>query len=289
MLKLSKDFKKLLESKEVNKSKKVIEFINKEPELIDYIFPGSSSGLLLICMHVPHLVPYFVKYYNADINQRLIKGPILGLMCTDPDYANICITLIKLGANVNMAGVSGKTALMACALRDNVKVLKTLIDYGAKIEKMDDNNTTALSFACGYMSLNCVKELIKAGANVNHKNDSGHTPLTITLYSRNQDAHINTEEYETRRLLIVKELLKAGADIFVVANNKKTIFDYLDDKPQIKHMILQYIEGVKKVLGHKQMKLPEHVINKKIMSYLVFGRKKSKKSKKKSRSRSRSK
>ncbi len=293
---VEKLFKQIISSKSefMDKKKLISELLDQEPRLINsriksfYINGGlfekiPVSAFFAICMEIPYSIPYYVKNYNADINQKLGNIPLLtALSSFDLTHENACITLIKMGANVNAKITdSGITALMACTYKDNIKVLKTLIEYGAKIDAKSDTGNTALIFACRAMAVECVKYLIKMGADVNATNK--YNPNMNSIYHLLSESWWlnarNTTVDETKQVIILKELLKAGADVFMEPGviNRDT-----EKMPRCRKILQDYINGVAKVLKHKQMKLPEH-IDSKILMYLGIMPSKAKRSSKKSK------
>lgn len=103
------------------------------------------------------------------------------------------------------------TPLFSCADMSS-DGLQLLLSAGAdplRAQKVSGRN--ALHIAIGNFQLESVKKLLAAGTPLNHRDAKGTTPLAAALYQYSSGSDWNKDL--TTLIAIVKELLKAGADV----------------------------------------------------------------------------
>lgn len=168
----------------------------------------------------------------------------------------------------------------------DIPLLRQLIHEGQDIEQANYGETP-LIFACQQKNLEAVRVLIEAGADVNHNSNYG-SPLIYTVDNTGDD--VNTA------LLIVKELIKAGANVSYRDEDKgMTAYEYAVEEniEDIKDFLTKYttiqsfaVNNDRKIKPH----FPSELIRK--LGGYLYGksrrrRSRSRRSRRKSRSRSR--
>ena len=110
-------------------------------------------------------------------------------------------------------------------------MVKLLIEAGANLDIQDNGGNTALIGASYNNRPEVVKLLIESGANIDVQNNSGCTALILASY-RN---HIE----------VVKLLIEHFADEFIIDNDGKSFYDYLnkENKKVIKELYPNEVES----------------------------------------------
>ena len=183
---------------------------------------------------------------SADVNWADNQGftALMGA-CQSRNF-EMCRKLIELGANVNAAHTDKSTALHYLLSKnsdDNVDILDLLLENGADINMTAPYNYTALHFAAGAGALKSVKKLLSAGINPNCVDSRLVTPLHLLLVCLNKD--------ENDILLVVKELVEAGADIhakcrksdFNMDLNSKTPFSIVSGSIRLRK-VAEYFDSL---------------------------------------------
>ncbi len=115
---------------------------------------------------------------DNDGNAALMRG-------TDEDYLEVCLTLIKNGADVNLQNNDGYTALMWAVKNGNLEIhleiCLVLIEKGADLNVQDKDGRTTLMFAVYYHDLKLCLALIDKGADLNIQNEDDYTTLMLAI------------------------------------------------------------------------------------------------------------
>ena len=151
----------------------------------------------------------------------------------DIDYKKV-INLIKKGVDVNTIFTPKRfypvedTTILHIAIADlENKVVKTLIQLGANVNHIDKEGLSSLYLAVIYNNSTAVKILLEANVDINIKYKD--EPI---LYS----AVLNQGEHVFKYSLIIKRLLKAGADINAKNNKGESTLDFIKKHNNIKNI-----------------------------------------------------
>ena len=133
------------------------------------------------------IVQFLVENYNVSVNSKEVKignltiaNPALVLAAVH-GYVEICVYLVKKGANIEAKNSIGITALLAASINGNVNIIEFLIANGANVEVKSNEWMTPLHYTSANGHLNAVKVLIKHKVNINEqKNDNNYTPLHLS-------------------------------------------------------------------------------------------------------------
>ncbi len=134
--------------------------------------------------------------------------------------------LIDAGANLDLQNDNGWTAVMSSsansASESTERTVKMLIDAGCNLDIQDASGWTALMRSVGYSgntsTINTVRILIDGDCNLDLQNSHGFTALmVVSLIERNRSD-------------LIKILVRAGCNPFILNNDKKTAYDILSEK-----------------------------------------------------------
>ena len=101
--------------------------------------------------------------------------------------------------------------------------------------KQNRSGYTALIFAVEYNNIEMVKLLLNAGANIDKQDDQGYTALIRAAYNNNRE--------------IVELLLDYYADEFILNDNNKSFYDYLNDENK-EYFLHKYPTSVYNAIYH---------------------------------------
>ena len=96
----------------------------------------------------------------------------------------------------------------------NIKIIKLLLNSGADINKKNNAGNTALFWASYENYKEIVELLLNAGADIDKQNKEGNTAL------------ISSSVKDNRK--IIELLLDYGADEFILDEDNKSFYDYLN-------------------------------------------------------------
>ena len=159
---------------------------------------------------------------GADVHAVNQVGgtPLLLASQTHENY-QVVIALIRAGADPHTSTTDGITPLMQAALYNkNPEVISKLLSLGSYVNQVNDKGVSALMFSCLEPSVEKVKLLLDAGADINAQSYRGVTPLMWAAMDNSNPA-------------VVSELLKAGADPYVIDEQGKSALDYAKENPNI--------------------------------------------------------
>lgn len=137
----------------------------------------------------------------------------------------LCLQPVKL----NLIDGCGFWPLVIATAKNNLTMLEVLLDAGAEIEtqNLDKGYSTALAFAAQRGQLAALEFLISRQANVNSKSANGSTPLHFVC---------GVSDPSDNHLIIIKRLLKAGANPLLTNNEGKTPLQMATDDKIIRLM-----------------------------------------------------
>ena len=150
----------------------------------------------------------FIKKFQGDVNDVKEDGKTALMWAAEWGHTEAVIELLGSKAQVNAADEDGKTALMWAVLKGAPKdLVKELIKAGADVNAADMDGWTALIYAAAYCKREeeTIELLIAAGVNVDE----------VDKASCGTGLMLKKHTYAD----VVKELIKAGADVNVENKN----------------------------------------------------------------------
>ena len=146
------------------------------------------------------------------------------------------IELVKLflasGAEVNSPPGSFTSPLYEAAKSGDVEIVSELIKHGADVNFQDEEWRTPLIEASDRGHLDVVKLLLKCAADPNARTKRGDTALILAAYRM---GWCFDEDTGDTYLEIIKALLRAGAELNVIASNGWSPLDFAEYNPMEGH------------------------------------------------------
>ncbi|GIY54123.1 hypothetical protein CDAR_256601 [Caerostris darwini] len=217
---------------------------------------------------------------NVSVANNNGNTPLHLAVLSDLDNKGIIEELIKAKANVSLANNDGNTPLHLAVLSDLDKkgIIKELIKANANVNLANNDGNTPLHLTVIRRKHNIVAPLIQAGANVNHRDEKGNSALHYAVdnciaLKRLNRSHICPPSHKHSGINFIKYLLRKGADINSLNNNKESSLMWAARRNDVDalHMLLKYkakvVRNKKKVdktfsktalhfaLGHSQPNL----------------------------------
>ena len=157
----------------------------------------------------------------------------------DSDDIQLVKNYINSGYDLNIQDNYGNTPLILAALKNDIEIFKLLLNAGADINKQNKYGNTPLTMATSNNKIEIVKLLLNAGADIDKQNIFGNTPLIAAAYKNNRE--------------IVEILLDYGADEFILNDENKSFYDYLN-YPNQQYFTQNYPTSVYNAIYHKYKK-----------------------------------
>jgi ankyrin repeat protein len=145
------------------------------------------------------ILPRFQEAIEYRTAFRYNSFPALKAAAAEGD-TEICLLLLKRGANPNLSDNRGRTALHSAVFLGKTAAAEVLIQKGADVNASAASGERPLDNAV-LGNRECVSLLLKHGAEVNHQMKNGKTALTWAASSSRGDSSI------------LKCLIAAGADV----------------------------------------------------------------------------
>jgi hypothetical protein len=130
--------------------------------------------------------------------------------CSDGNLQRV-EAFIAQGFDLNVQDKNGFTPLMFAIINGHSQIASVLIEQGVDVNVLDIANYSALACACFYARLDMVRLLLARGANVNLGTSS--LIMACSDVPEKQRDTVQMDGFWSRKLEIVQELLKAGADV----------------------------------------------------------------------------
>lgn len=140
-----------------------------------------------------------------------LNNKLLNQLSADLVDFEVCLELVKQGADVDLSSVSGNSLIIKACLHGKVDPIKELIKLGANLDVIGRMGSTPLSIVIRGRYPDLARILIKAGADVNIRDAEGNTPLMETV-------HYDEPE-------ITALLLASGADTSLTNNDGESALD----------------------------------------------------------------
>ena len=195
---------------------------------------------------------------------------------SENDQAEVTTRLLLEGADPNVRADFDRTALMATAEKGHVLATEALIEGGANVNDTEPiNGWTALMLAAGNGHADVVSVLVSNGADITKADLSGLTPLMVaaregiassllrgmSMRKKRRIDYINAQDGNGRTALMyaaekgnkreVELLLRAGADVNIQDNNKRSAIINVAATPQkdiyVKQAVLRALIKAEKV------------------------------------------
>ena len=122
---------------------------------------------------------------------------------------------------------------------NDIKSVKNYIDSGYDLNIQDDDDYTPLIYSVHYNKIEIVKLLLNAGADIDKQNNSGYTALISAAFNNNRE--------------MIELLLDYAADEFILDNNNKSFYDYLNIENK-QYFLHKYPTNVYNAISHNYKK-----------------------------------
>ena len=143
---------------------------------------------------------------------------------------------INSGYDLDKQNNDGITTIIYSIFYNRIKIIELLLNAGANPNIQTNNGgNTALILAAFYNNAKVVELLLNAGADIDKQNDGGNTALILAAYKNNRE--------------IVEILLDYGADEFILNDNDKSFYDYLNDENK-EYFTQKYPTSVYNAISH---------------------------------------
>lgn len=201
---------------------------------------SNTTPLILAILYGHHnIVKMLIKAgANVNIINSLGTTPLRAAIIDK--HAETVELLIESGSDIHQIDICERTPLHITAEGGNVQLTQILFKAGADINAMDKWGDTPLNRAAYCQNMETVHFLIKAGANVNIPDKFGNINLKnsniVKLFIR-AGLDINYTNKLGQTLLhkaaeqglisVMRILIKAGANLYAVDNDKSTPLMYL--------------------------------------------------------------
>lgn len=180
----------------------------------------------------------FLLAHGADVNSQTRSGITPLMLATSPEIFSF---LMKHGADVYAEDQQRRNVLLwQTTLSNSLAIIKVLVEqYHFNVNQTDEAGRSPLMRAVERGSLEAAKYLVTSGANVNAVDNEGHNALfylykdyepdkQLLQYLIEQGINVNQLDYSGKNVLFyatkhIDLLLKAGADVTVVANDATTV------------------------------------------------------------------
>ena len=244
-----------------NESAKRLIIDSKEPELMDLTEEDQDIEL---DQKMESVVAELLKSHPYPIHQALLKLKIpeitlivrrllkkgispdlqdkygdtalhLAVMGDGVDY-QVIVELLNHGANTEIRNIDREIPLSLAIENyknesEKVKIIKKLLKHGANPNVHGRNGDTSLHKSCLNGNISITKVLLEYGANVDMLNDHNVAPLHLTFIGG--DNQIGDIE------LVIKELLKHGADVNLKKDYGETILHDAASEDDIPEYLFQ--------------------------------------------------
>ena len=170
----------------------------------------------------------FENFNNKDIFEYIKNGDIQSIK-----------NYIDYGYDLNIKNLHGDSPLIHAAKYDKIEIVKLLLNAGVGIDEQNNYGDTALIHATYKNNIEIVKLLLNAGSYIDKQDKYGYTALIWAAFYNNRE--------------IVEILLDYGADEFILNDNNKSFYDYLNTENK-EYFTQNYPTSVYNAIYHKYKK-----------------------------------
>ena len=144
---------------------------------------------------------------------------------------------IDFGYDLNIDDY-GYTPLIYVSISNQIEIAKLLLNAGADVNIQNNTGSTALIYAA-YNNIEIIKLLLNSDADIDKQNNRGNTALILAAYKNNRE--------------IVELLLDYYADEFILDDENKSFYDYLNDEDK-QYFTQKYPTSVYNAISHNYKK-----------------------------------
>ena len=144
---------------------------------------------------------------------------------------------INSGYDLNIQNINGYTPLSYATIYGRIESVKLLLNAGADINIQDSN--ISLLYAAIINRIEIVKLLLNTGIYIDKQDKYGNTALIYAASNNNCE--------------MLELLLDYGADEFILNNDNKSFYDYLNDENK-EYFTQNYPTSVYNAIYHKYKK-----------------------------------
>ena len=122
---------------------------------------------------------------------------------------------------------------------NDIKSVKNYIDSGYDLNIQNNDGNTPIIYSTSNNKIEIVKLLLNSGADIDKQTNLGYTALILAAYTNNRET--------------VEILLDYGADEFILNDENKSFYDYLN-YPNQQYFTQNYPTSVYNAIYHKYKK-----------------------------------
>ena len=194
----------------------------------------------------------FLLSKGADVNAENRMGQPPLTIAFNKQAKGCVYKLLEYGADPNIRLVNyesvealslAHTPLMSAAAEGDIELMKALIKFKANVNArfegpFEVSVFTPIIVACEYGHMDALQLLLENGAEVNSLDGAGHTPL-MHLLSKGRWSPAQPD-LSSDMLTSLKLLLEHGVDLSAVDDKGETVFDYVQDRPDLLQILKQH-------------------------------------------------
>lgn len=229
------------------------------PELFDYLIAHGADPYFrdkhgrTLLMHLcregnDDLLAWMMSKQPHDINEQDRNGNTALMHAVQSKKQIVVEWLLRSGARLDMKNKQGKHAVMFLwdhfyeydpeekqwrALRQIFKQFRKL---GLSLDQRDGKGDTMLMYAAR-QNMACVEFMLEEGADINAQNNEGETVLLQTV-AQAKGGYGSPFEASGPEPDLIPLLLRAGADVNVLAHDGSTALDRAQDE-EVRELLIQ--------------------------------------------------
>jgi ankyrin repeat protein len=165
---------------------------------------------------------------GIEINVTDEYGQTALMLAADQGHVDTAKIILQHGARLNLQNKRGGTALMFASFNGHLEIVTELLKAGADVNIKSKNGATALMQAAimqNQTAVQIINILLDQKAEINAQDEEGYTALMRAVDfppppprppfggAKEQKEYDNFKGQEEIRLMVVKTLVKRGADL----------------------------------------------------------------------------